>query len=185
MKPAANLFTDDEYRIFDTGERDHVISLIAASKINPQSYRDGLADSLERLLIAPLDRILSLLYERSVTTDDTRAFRESVEIVASRLRLGSDDCREDSLLSRWNAFIAENAAYRIYHDIPATRSQARKNRIGKGKDTVSRSELENFRLEFIDQRSKDDSTTSDRGWKKSARLKYSIDMKTLNKRMTE
>lgn len=181
MKPAATLFADDEYRIFDTGERDHVIGLIAASKNDPQKYRDDLADALERLLIAPLDRVLALLCERVVTADDTRAFRNSAEIVVSLLRLGSDDCCGDELLARWNAFIAENAAYRIYHDIPATRNQARKNRAGKVKKTVSREELESFRLKFLGLRVRDYGITSDRGWKKCARLEFSIDAKTLTK----
>lgn len=123
-KPIEYSFTNDETLLFDPGERDHVIGLIAASKNDPQKYRDDLADALERLLIAPLDRVTNRLLERGVSTNTAHAFRDSAEIAISILRMGGE-VEADTLLLRWLQFADGIAATWIYHYVPET---SRKNR---------------------------------------------------------
>lgn len=117
-------FGRNEILLFDPGERDHIVGLIAASKHDPQRYRDSLADSLEHLLIAPLDRVIHLLLEREADTAAARAFRDSAEIAISILRMGGE-VEVDALLMRWLQFADGIAAAWVYHYVPET---SRKNR---------------------------------------------------------
>lgn len=128
-KPIEYSFTNDETLLFDPGERDHVIGLIAASKNDPQKYRDDLADTLERLLIAPLDRVTNRLMERGASTDSARAFRDSAEIAISILRMGGE-VEADTLLLRWLQFADGIAATWVYHHVPQNSRQNSRNATG-------------------------------------------------------
>lgn len=129
-KPIEYLFTNDETLLFDPGERDHVIGLIAASKHDPQKYRDGLADAIERLLIAPLDRVTNRLMERGASTDTAHAFRDSAEIAISILRMGGE-VEADILKLRWLEFADSVSSVWVYHHVPQNSRQNSKNASGK------------------------------------------------------
>jgi hypothetical protein len=120
------------FELFDIGEMEHVSDLVKASHDPaPKGYRNGLAESLRRFLLPPVENMIHRLHETGrgpgasefEATDD---FRACIENVARLLTINGDGpySKEEAgqlageLRSAWTGFIAHAAAYRMYCDLP-------------------------------------------------------------------
>lgn len=202
---------DDEFfTLFYTGERDHICDLIKES-FDPVSngYRASLAESLNRLLLQPVKRLILRLHEtgrgtNAVEFEPADKFRESIEYVSQALAMSDDgtncppytkaDTEElsDILCDSWTKFIADAGAHRMYHDLPrelakekATSKTNSENSGKLRKKEVTKDALEAFQTKFIEDYYRDNGKRSNRGWKKAACIEFNVTTKTLNDRMRE
>jgi hypothetical protein len=135
MKKAAPTYKtgDDElFQLFDIGEMEHVCELVKDSyDPAPKGHRNGLAQSLTRLLLQPVENMIQRLHETGRganasefnAADELRTCTENV----SKLLAMSDGatCSKDEaselagdLCNAWTKFIAYGSAFRMYHDMP-------------------------------------------------------------------
>lgn len=137
-KPAPTYKLGDEqlFQLFDTGEMEHVCDLVRESyDPAPEGHRSGLAQSLTRLLLRPVESFIYRLHDtgRGASASEFDAadeLRACVENVAKLLTMSDDgtefaSCTKDEageladdLGSAWTRFIAYAGAYRMYADLP-------------------------------------------------------------------
>jgi hypothetical protein len=124
-----------------------VQAILEASDPISHDHYDALADTINRLLLANVDRYIDRLLDsgRGCTAnefDSAHKLRNNAENIIRRLRLSSDrplsffEAKEmaDSLNLDWLTFAAEASAYRMYHDLlRADRAQALGNATRKDK----------------------------------------------------
>lgn len=127
---------DQLFQLFDIGEMEHVCDLVRESyDPAPKGHRNGLAQSLTRLLLRPVESFIYRLHEtgRGASASEFDAadeLRTCVENVAKLLAMSDDgtgfaSCTKDEagelagdLGSAWTKFIAYAGAHRMYADLP-------------------------------------------------------------------
>lgn len=122
---------DDLFRLFDTGEMEHVHDLIASG--------ERIQDGLLRLVVKPLRQLISRIFESGRGTSAPEypaatSFLSCAETTASCLALSEgrdlekEEARElaDDLRTAWTEFIAHAGAYRMYHALPIELVKAEK-----------------------------------------------------------
>jgi hypothetical protein len=127
---------DHPVQLFDTGEMEHVCDLVRDSyDPAPEGHRSGLAQSLTRLLLRPVESFIDRLHETgrgasAAEFDAADELRTCVENVAKLLTMSDDgtefaSCTKDEagkladdLRAAWTRFIAYAGAYRMYSDLP-------------------------------------------------------------------
>ena len=135
MKKSAATYKigDDElFQLFDIGEMEHVCDLVKDSyDPAPKGHRNGLAQSLTKHLLAPVENMIHRLHETGRGTsasefdaaDDLRSCTENVAKLLAMSDDGTcskDEAKElaDDLCNAWTKFIAYAGAFRMYHDMP-------------------------------------------------------------------
>lgn len=123
---------DQLFQLFDIGEMEHVCDLVRKSyDPAPKGHRIGLAQSLTRLLLRPVENMIQRLHEtgRGVNASEFDAadeLRTCTENVSKLLAMSDgatcskDEARElaGDLCNAWTKFIAYGSAFRMYHDMP-------------------------------------------------------------------
>lgn len=181
------------FDLFDTGERDHVCELIKnCYSPCPKNHRAGLATSLTTILLPVVELYIDRHYENEQTPKGfVVSFKSSIEYVSQSLSMFDGDSLDayqtaelaNILNVRWTTFIAEASAYRIYHDLRLA-IETNKHNAGKPRTSITRTTLEAHKLDWKVKQVRD-GNNSMRGWKKAACEKFLIDVKTLNKIMTD
>lgn len=127
---------DQLFQLFDIGEMEHVCDLVRESyDPAPKGHRNGLAQSLTKHLLAPVENMIHRLHETGRGTsasefDAADELRSCTENVAKLLAMSDDgtepaefskgEAKElaDDLCKAWTKFIAYGSAFRMYHDMP-------------------------------------------------------------------
>jgi hypothetical protein len=174
-------YNADNAVLFDIGEMQHVCSLI--EECFEPSERTALAKSLNKLLLAPVEKILSKLDANAAEFDAVNNFIASIEYIAQALTSADTETAElsDILRDRWTAFIAHASAHRMYHDLPKTSKRQSKIASKPRKNKPTKAMLEKHREKFIYDKSKAGGKDSDRGWVKLACADFKISKDTIRR----
>jgi hypothetical protein len=191
---------DDLFLLFDTAELDHVCYLLSnCHDPAPKEYRSNLSQSLGELLLAPVEKFISRLYEsgrgsNASEFDATIRFRDCIENVSRRLALRKEDGEMPPAVAQeiardlqiaWLEFIARSAAHRMYSDLPEQLKKAKKTSVRNKmaasipRKEVTKEELEKFRENFNYRYG------TYHGWLTAAEHSFEITRKTIKKRMGE